>query len=184
MFIFHLFYLEQEPLITGPIFKSTPKITPFSVLLHFLHHQCFCFQVTVLLALLVLAMRLSMLPWFPRSMWFCHCIAEGGQYPQHWGSASMVLSGCKLHPEEEEGLGNGLKARVDSSFTGPGCLSQVAGCAVDPSHSPSFHSKVILRPCCQALLLGIILSRTERLQGGIDCCLPQSWDETAKKTPS
>lgn len=37
MFIFHLFYLEQEPLLTGHIFKNTTKITPFSVLLHLLH---------------------------------------------------------------------------------------------------------------------------------------------------
>lgn len=85
-----------------------------------------------------------MLPWFPRSLWFPDCIAEGGQ---HWSSASVVLSVSKLHLEEEEGLGNGFKTRVDSSFTGPGCLSQVAGCAADPSHNPSFHLKVILRPC-------------------------------------
>lgn len=52
--------------------------------------------------------------------------------PGAWPQWLCLTEGSKLRPEEGEGLGNSLKARVYSSFPGPGCLSQVAGCAVDP----------------------------------------------------
>lgn len=77
----------------------------------------------------------------------------------------------RLLPEEGECLGNGLKARVDSSFPGPDYSLQVAGCAVDISHSPDLHLKVVLRLYHQASLLGVILSRTGMLWSSIDCCL-------------
>lgn len=136
--------------------------------------------------LLVLAVRLSTLLWFPGSQGLVPVISPiallrvasipgPGARPQ-W---LCLAASPKLRPEEGKGLGNGLKARVDSSFPGTGCSLQVVGCAVDPNNSPGFHLKVILRLCCQASLLGIILSRTEKLQGGIDCCLPHSWDEAA-----
>lgn len=62
----------------------------------------------------------------------------------------------KLCPKEGHGLGNGLKARMDSSFPGSGCSSQVACCAANPLCSPGFCLKAVPGPYHQGLLFGVI----------------------------
>lgn len=192
MFIFHpgFFYSEQEPLITGHRLTNVTKIHPPAPFLHCLTSfttdvsafRQVCRWICVPACAGDEAQHTAVVPQEP-GLGLCdsHIALLGVASipgPGAWPQWLCPAASPKLCPEEE-GLGNGLKARVDSSFPGPGCSSQVAGCAVDPSHSLGFHLKVIPRPYHQASLLGVILSRTERLQSGIDCCLPHCCDEPA-----